>query len=95
MLDLFAFLKIVSIIVIIMNILILSHLAYMYYNNYKEIKIDLTLGLLIFVSVFMIKNILALLISLNVASDRFPIVLFESGIELIAFIILYKMTMNY
>ena len=95
MLDLFVFIKIASVITITINILLLLGLAYIYYNSYKEIKIDLTLGLLIFVSVFAIKNILTLLISFNVAADRFPIVLFESGIELIAFIILYKLTMTY
>ena len=95
MLDLFAFIKIVSVIVMVVNILILLHLAYIYYNSYKEIKIDLTLGLLIFACVFMIKNILVLVLSFNVANDRFPILLFESGIELIAFVILYKMTLKY
>ena len=95
MLELATFIKIVSVIVIIMNILLLLGLAYVYYNSYKEIKIDLTLGLLIFVSVFLIKNVLTLILSFNVADGRFSIVLFESGIELIAFIILYKLTMNY
>ena len=95
MLDWLAFIKIVSVIVIIINILLLLRLAYIYHHSYKEIKIDLSLGLLIFVGVFVIKNVLTLLLSFNVASDRFPIVLFESGIELIAFIILYKLTMKY
>ncbi|RBQ23461.1 hypothetical protein ALNOE001_10620 [Candidatus Methanobinarius endosymbioticus] len=70
-------------------------LAYIYYNNYNEIKIDLTLGLLIFISIFVIKNVLTLLISFNVANGRFPIILFESRIELIAFGILFKLTMKY
>lgn len=94
-----------SIIIIIqlITLVLLLGLLNIYRKSYKEIKIGYTVGLIIFAVLLIVKNIAQLSISLFliytgdlnsgiIFQDRY---LIPSIIELVAIVVLYKITENY
>ncbi len=89
-------------IVEIVNVCLLLGLLYVYWGNYKKIKSELSIGLLFFASVFLLKSIL-FIIGIIVLASRVdtpftsdghgvPAIFLLNTIEMIALAILFKIT---
>jgi len=85
------------------NVGLLSGLLYFYWNSYKELKSKFTTGLLYFAFILMVENILAIMALLVFAllgiemhefggTYVYSILLFVTIAQLIALIILFKIT---
>lgn len=84
--------KVIAISIGIANICLLLGLLYIYVSNYKNIKSEFTLGLVIFASFFLLQNIfMVAVIALSTELDKPPMGGFML-IELIALAILFKIT---
>ena len=92
-----------AVIVGIANIGLLSGLFYFYWNSYKEIKSKFTTGLIYFAVILLVQNILAILalaifailgIEMHErgATEVYFILLLVETAQLIAFLILFKIT---
>lgn len=92
-----------AIIVGIANIGLLSGLFYFYWNSYKELKSKFTTGLIYFALILLVQNILAIIalalfaclgIEMHErgATEVYFLLLLVEAAQLIAFIILFKIT---
>lgn len=89
-------------IVEMVNICLLLGLLYVYWNNYKKVKSEFSIGLLFFASVFLLKSVLliigiivwALGVNTPFASDGHgvPPIFLLNTIEMVALAILFKIT---
>jgi len=92
-----------AVIVGIANIGLLSGLFYFYWNSYKEIKSKFTTGLIYFTVILLVQNILAIMAMAlfaflgiemheSGATEVYFILLLVEAAQLIAFLILFKIT---
>ena len=89
-------------IVEIINICLLLGLLYVYWNNYKTVKSEFSIGLLFFASVFLLKSILFIIgiivwaagigTPFGGAERGIPPIFLLNIIEMIALAILFKIT---
>ncbi|MGZ7109666.1 MAG: hypothetical protein ACXVHW_11900 [Methanobacterium sp.] len=97
-LELFGFIgiKIIAAFIELLNIGLLIGLLYLYTKSYRQIKIGFTVGLILFALLLLIKSIFTI-IFINVDADVFigrPVYI-GGFIELVALIILLKITWDY
>lgn len=92
-----------AVIVGIANIGLLSGLFYFYWNSYQELKSKFTTGLIYFAFILLVQNILAImalslfaLLGIEMhergATEVYFVLLLVEAAQLIAFIILFKIT---
>lgn len=84
---------IIELILMTLQIVILVGLFKIYYNNYKKVKINFALGLLLFASILIIGNVFAS-ISIFIPSEKFLSVM-ENLLELAGLIVLYYIARKY
>lgn len=92
-----------AVIVGVANVGLLSGLFYFYWNSYQELKSKFTTGLLYFAVILLVQNVLAIL-ALSIfailgiemhergATEVYFILLLVEAAQLIAFMILFKIT---
>lgn len=92
-----------AVIVGIANVGLLSGLFYFYWNSYQELKSKFTIGLIYFAFILLVQNVLAI-IALSIfailgiemheagATEVYFILLLVEAAQLIAFLILFKIT---
>lgn len=99
MLESIEWVEIIYLIVIFINIILLLGLSRIYIKSYRDIQLGFTVGLLIFAILFLIKNIIAFGLTLEVVLSNTSSILIDrlfimSLIELIGFSVLYKVTLK-
>jgi hypothetical protein len=88
--------KLLSIFIIIANIALAGGLLFLYVKSYNQIKIGFTVGLILFASLLMIKNIATIILILTDSSAIMDKPYYIGDIiELIALTILLKVTWDY
>jgi hypothetical protein len=88
--------KLLSILIIIANIVLAGGLLYLYVKSYNQIKIGFTVGLILFASLLMIKNMATIVFILTDSSVIIDKPYYVGDIiELIALTILLKVTWDY
>jgi hypothetical protein len=92
--------EVATIIVSIANMSILVGLLYVYINNYRQIKIGFTIGIILFAAILLLKNIFDiayLIVTGNMLNCRHDLTgnLVGGIIQFIALAILLKITWDY
>ncbi len=92
----YAGIRIPIIIIELANIGFLSVLLYLYIKSYRQIKIGFTVGLILFAVTLLFRSITTIAFVVGASSDTISSPLFTGSIiQLIALMILLKMTWDY
>jgi hypothetical protein len=84
--------NLIELTLMIIQIIILVGLFKIYYDNYKTVKMDFAIGLLLFTSILIVANVFSI-ITILTSQDFLPIV--ENLIELTGIAVLYYIARKY
>ncbi len=88
--------KLLSIVIVMANIGLAGGLLYLYIKSYNQIKIGFTVGLILFASLLMIRNVATIIFILTDTSAIMDKPYYVGDIiELVALTILLKVTWDY